>query len=185
MCSEMSAQCMLNVAGPISLVLLALSCLQTVLPRVEAVSTATKAGAEAVFAAAASAEDLAAMAGDAVAGGAAAGAAELIHCQPHRRIRKLIDRLLRELTVHEKLSLMSTSSPAINRSDSSGRRLWVQPFAWWAECGHGAVVTDQQDATIFPQVGWHARLGTWVLAGGCAMHCRKAVAEIAYPPVST
>ncbi|KAL4424088.1 hypothetical protein ABPG75_001389 [Micractinium tetrahymenae] len=46
---------------------------------------------------------------------------------------------------------MSTSSPAVNRTDSSGRRLWVPPFAWWGECGHGAVVDDEQGATIFPQ----------------------------------
>lgn len=80
-------------------------------------------------------------------------AATLPDRQPHKRIRKLIERLLRELSLEEKLSLMSTSSPAINRSDSSGRRLWVPPFVWWGECGHGAVVDDEQGATIFPQVG--------------------------------
>lgn len=78
-------------------------------------------------------------------------AATLPDRQPHKRIRKLIERLLRELSLEEKLSLMSTSSPAINRSDSSGRRLWVPPFVWWGECGHGAVVDDEQGATIFPQ----------------------------------
>jgi hypothetical protein len=59
------------------------------------------------------------------------------------------ERLLRQLSLGEKISLMSTDSPTINRSGS----VLIPAFNWWQECLHGFNEQRERGATIFPQVG--------------------------------
>ena len=57
------------------------------------------------------------------------------------------ERLLRQLSLGEKISLMSTDSPDINRSGS----VLIRAFNWWQECLHGFNEQRERGATSFPQ----------------------------------
>lgn len=60
------------------------------------------------------------------------------------------DRLLRQLTLSEKIGQMSSTAPAVTRA--GGEQL-IPAFEWWSECLHGAKVDSATEggATIFPQ----------------------------------
>lgn len=57
---------------------------------------------------------------------AAAAAAQPIEDRSRRRKAKDADKIISQLTLEEKLSLLNTDSPAINRSG-----LHIPAFNWW------------------------------------------------------
>ena len=65
------------------------------------------------------------------------------------------ERLLRQLTLEEKIGQMSSDAPAVIRD----REVLIPAFNWWHECLHGMVVGDPGEGggTIFPQAGFGRR----------------------------
>lgn len=61
------------------------------------------------------------------------------------------ERLLRQLTLEEKIGQMSTSAPAVMR----GGHTLIPAFNFWQEALHGMKVDDPDEpgGTLFPQVG--------------------------------
>ncbi|PRW60118.1 glycosyl hydrolase isoform A [Chlorella sorokiniana] len=82
----------------------------------------------------------------AAAAGSAAPVAQAVGRRAGRLKPKDADKIISQLTLEEKLSLLNTDSPAINRSG-----LHIPAFNWWSECLHGAATEDEAGATIFPQ----------------------------------
>lgn len=78
------------------------------------------------------------------------------------------DRLLRQLTLSEKIGQMSSTAPAVTRA--GGEQL-IPAFEWWSECLHGAKVDSATEggATIFPQV-------RGIATGTCPGICKTAAA---------
>lgn len=85
---------------------------------------------------------------------AAAAAAVAADASAASHFEHQVERLLRSLSLEEKLSQLSTESPAIERNGST----LIPAFNWWSECLHGAVVGSEDLAakkgkTLFSNAG--------------------------------
>ena len=73
--------------------------------------------------------------------------------------------LLRQLSLEEKIGLMSTDSRGVNRSGT----VLIPAFNWWQECLHGFNEQGERGATSFPQVPPQASGLHWLTGGPCSL----------------
>ena len=100
-------------------------------------------------------------AGQLIQPGEAAATAPLLPLPP---FADRAEGLLRQLSLEEKVSLMSTDCPDIKRSGE----VLIPAFNWWQECLHGFNEQRERGATSFPQVGGGRHLSCTT---ACVMAC--------------